>query len=214
MKKITFLIFALLTIFISQAQEIKYGLKGGLNTSNLKGIVPISINSNQKEKSIFGVNLGCFVEIKLTEKLAFQPELIFSMQGNKLERDEEQQKGVFISKTRINYLNIPLLVKYYIENKLYVEFGPQVGLLLNIKQDVSNISIFDPALITNEDNKDINDITKKTDYGFNLGLGFEFSDRTFINIRSNFAPSNINDVYASKNKIQNEVFQISIGYKL
>jgi len=98
MKKIL-LFVAIITLGISTfAQDVKYGVKGGLNIANLGGDDP----EGDSKASFY---LGGFVTFQLNKNFEFQPELVYSQQGSKAEEDNYE------AKFKANYLNIPLLFK-------------------------------------------------------------------------------------------------------
>src|SRR5690606_6511134 len=125
-KTVLLLLFVTMAAFTSNAQEIKFGAKAGLNISNQTGDI-------ENTKSLIGFHIGGFAEIKFTEKFAFQPELLYSLQGAKYDFSEEDFTEE--STLKLNYLNIPLMFKYYATESLFVEAGPQIGLLLSAKED-------------------------------------------------------------------------------
>ncbi len=63
----------------------------------------------------------------ISEKFAFQPELLYSAQGS--DYDDEDFSG----SVKADYLNVPLMAKYYVGEGFSLEAGPQVGLLLSAK---------------------------------------------------------------------------------
>lgn len=75
MKKVLFIAVAMLVVSGAVAQKARFGLKGGLNFSNLiyssKSVFP-TFNSNAS------FNAGILVEIMVAPKVAIQPELYFS----------------------------------------------------------------------------------------------------------------------------------------
>jgi len=74
---------------------------------------------------------------------------LFSTQGTTIEGyDGDSNNNV-----KLNYLNIPVLAKYYITDAFSVEAGPQIGLLLSAKSR----------------GEDIGDLYKSSDFGLNLG---------------------------------------------
>jgi hypothetical protein len=75
------------------------------------------------------VHLGLFAYIHPNYLFALQPELLFSSQGSNYDGDR-------ISK--LNYVNLPVLVQYIFNNGFRLETGPQVGLLASTKTDVGN----------------------------------------------------------------------------
>ena len=208
MKKVFLAAIAVLGFMTTQAQEVKYGAKVGLNVATLNGDV-------EDAKSLIGAHLGGFVEIKINEKFAFQPELLYSMQGAKTEYSESEPGYSYSSeeKYKLGYLNLPLMAKYFATEKLFIEAGPQIGFLMSAKNDYKETETFMGDTETFSGDVDIKDNLKSIDFGLNFGLGYEFTQNVFASARYNVGLSDINDVEGSNVKIQNGVLQFSVGYK-
>src|SRR5690606_6896103 len=84
------------------------------------------------------------------------------------------------SREKFDYINLPLIVKYYATKNISVEVGPQVGFLLSAKNK------------TNDANDDIED-QKRFDFGLIGGLGYELNNGVFFQARYNLGLTNIND---------------------
>ena len=96
MKKIILAIAILITLS-SNAQKINFGIKAGLNMSILTG------SKDQIMSSTNGFFAGALLEFKILEKIALQPELLFSEQGAKF-----QSKNLTFSTTmKADYLLYP-----------------------------------------------------------------------------------------------------------
>lgn len=192
MKKIILSAIAILAFGFVNAQQTRFGVKGGLNLSNWTG------GDVEDTKSLVGFHVGGFAEIKIIEKLAIQPEILFSTQGTKIEGGFA---GDFDVKT--NYLNIPVLAKYYIVEKFSVEAGPQLGVLLSAKLD----------------GEDVKDSFKSVDLGFNLGAGYNFTDNLSINLRYTIGLSpladdaDIEDEGDYYDSAKNSNLALSLAYK-
>ena len=136
MKKTFFFIFTFLVLDLNaQAQLFQIGAKAGLNYANLSGT---AINT----EAITSYHLGLVSEIKLLEKFAIQPELLYTTQGasyDTLLGDFEKELG---------YLAIPVLAKIYLSKSFSLELGPQASFLLSEKNDfnINNSNTFDFAL--------------------------------------------------------------------
>ena len=70
----------------------------------------------------------------INKKLSIQPELLYTRQGSEVENT---------LKIKIDYLAIPILVKYYFSEKLSLEAGPQMSFLVNDKIEFIDSSIPD-----------------------------------------------------------------------
>ena len=189
MKKITLSIIAVLAFGFTNAQEVKFGVKGGINFADLTG----DIDGNTSK---VGFQVGGFAEIKLTEKFAIQPELLFSAQGTKSDEDGSDLKY------NLDYLNVPVMAKYYVADKFSLEAGPQIGFLLSAKAKAG------------DEDADVKDLFKSIDFGVNFGAGYDFTENISAGIRYNLGLSNVLDTEDGDNsKVKSSVFSLSVGYK-
>ena len=214
MKKTIFLLVSLFTI-VSNAQDINYGAKLGLNISSFSGDVSDS-------KALIGFHLGGFAEIKINDKFSVQPELLFSTQGEKFEYSESDVDFGSYSeegKTKLNYLNVPVLAKYYVAEKFAILAGPQIGILMSAKEDISITETFDGETDSFSESIDAKDFYKSLALSFNIGASYSFTDKIFVDARYNLGLSSIAKDFtdefgdSSSFKIKNNVIQFSVGYK-
>lgn len=136
MKRILVAIAAIF-IFNIAFSQVKFGVKFGANlasVSDVKGKAGgVSVDVYDNDGISFGFLAGAFTNISFGEFLAFQPELLFSMQGGKqkfssdlLEGRESANHGM---RYKFNYINLPLLLEIKIfDSGLGVLIGPQFGL--------------------------------------------------------------------------------------
>lgn len=205
MKKLFVAVMALLSFGISFAQQesksgsdIKYGAKGGLNLANIVG------DDAGDANNYVGFNAGFFVEIPVTDKLIFQPEILYSAQGSKSEGIVD---GYNVDATlKFNYINLPLMFKYQVANKFSLEAGPYIGFLTSakLKFDVEGLG---------SDTVDMKDDVKSTDFGIGVGMNYEFSDVIFANARYQGGLTEIGDSEVGGNSVKNSVFQIGLGFR-
>lgn len=205
---------AVLGLTTMNAQEVNFGAKAGVNIASLK-----SDNDGLKDlDSKTSFHVGVMAELKLSDKFAVQPELLFSSQGAKEEQSVEAL-GIKTSTEAnydFNYLNLPVMAKYYVTDGLSLEAGPQVGFLMSAKAK-SKIKVSgNGANNESEDTEDLKDTSKSIDFGLNFGAGYKLENGLSIGARYNLGLSNIADT--SKNnvnndtKIKNGVIQVSVGY--
>lgn len=113
--KIRLLLLILFTGYLLQAQEIEYGLKGGLN------IVSIT-DDDYPFRGRLGFMLGMVMNTSINEKLDIQGELLYSDQG---------AAPIVDDPIRAEYVNIPISIHYQIYDVLYLHAGPQFGFKIN-----------------------------------------------------------------------------------
>ncbi|MDP5201195.1 porin family protein [Flavobacterium sp. DG2-3] len=192
MKKIILSAIAIMAFAFTNAQSTRFGIKGGLNISNVVG------GDVEDNKSLVGFHVGGFAEIHVVEKFFIQPELLYSAQGAKFDGPFGADGDL-----KLNYLNIPVLAKYYVvDNKFSVEAGPQLGILLSAKAE----------------GEDVKDFTRSTDFGFNLGAGYNFTENFSVGLRYTIGLSPItdNDIDDSEeyyDSAKNSNLQLSLAYK-
>ena len=196
MKKVKQLFAALVLVAFSQAvfaqASVSVGLKAGLNVANVNTTsVGAAFNSRT------GYHAGAFVSVKLT-KIAVQPEVIFSQQGTTV-----NVSGTNIE-SNFNYINIPVMLKFYLISGLNLQAGPQFGFL-------TSATGADPTGVATG-TVDIKSYLKSTDVSIGLGAGFDIKSLC-IDARYNIGVTEINDA-AGTSATKNQVFQLSLGYKL
>jgi len=209
MKKNVLTAIAVLVFGFVNAQGVKFGAKVALNIANLTGDI-------ENPSSLTGFQIGGFAEFKLSEKFAFQPELMYSTQGTR-----KSYSGVIDNynfsgenKTKLSYLNLPLMLKYYFVPKFNIEFGPQIGLLLSAKNVIDYDDVMDGTAYSGSTKIDIKDQITTVDFGLNFGAGYDFTEKISAGLRYNLGLSTIYDYeIASDPNVKNSVFSISVGYK-
>lgn len=217
MKKLFFIvgITALSTLSL-HAQEVRLGAKAGVNFASMGG------DNTEPYKGLTAYHIGALVEIPLSERIAVQPEVLYSAQGSKFEYNQRIRDAdvTTSTKNKLGYINIPIMAKYYIINGLSVEAGPQIGFLVsaNSESELKLHGDIDPT-IANEikqkfssEEQDISDRTKSIDFGVALGTSYRFDMGVFVGARYTLGLSNINDISGYEAKNQNNVFQLSAGY--
>ena len=210
MKKSMILIFALflgITV-IAQTKKVKLGIKAGLNLASLT-FDENELNSSNKT----GFIAGFMVEIPMAKNFSLQPELLYSQQGSKTSfSDRDVTNSNFKSTINLNYLNIPVMLKYYVLHGLSVQAGPQIGILLK-----ANNKYEDNFLgYQNHESFNLKDYSTGIDTSVNFGLGYQYKDKFYTDARYNISYSNVfkeSDVnYFISHDMKNRVFQLTIGY--
>ncbi|WP_026038885.1 porin family protein [Myroides injenensis] len=214
MKKITLSLVAALAFgFAANAQtpDIKFGAKGGLNVSN--------ITDADYTSSRTSFHIGVVAEIFINEKFSIQPEILYSAQGFKIDRSfsfiGENTKIDMTSK--MDYINIPIMAKYYVWQGLNIQLGPQFGFLTSAKNKINDFTVDGRNIedyINENMPKDFKDQMKTFDFGLNVGAGYELPIGVFFDARYNIGLTNVaKKEEGEKVKGKNGVFQLSVGYK-
>ncbi len=196
----------------SKAQmKTEFGVKGGLNVSGL------SLSSAQKlpgvkYNNLKGFHAGVYALVRVG-KLGIQPEIIYSQQGQQYNAPTYSNL-----RTDLAYINIPVMIKYYLAGGLNIQAGPQMSILASAKGDLVTVGyggVGQPEL-----GKDLKNYVNSTDYSFAFGAGLDLPKGISLGIRYNIGLSNINKYKGgdpspsfSGATTHNQVLQLSVGYR-
>ncbi len=178
MKKIAVFIVLAFAGFNMQAQDIDLGVKAGVNFATLTDATNL--------KSQTGFVAGVFAGFKVSEKVGVQAELLYSQQGADLDLGEFD----------LDYVNVPLILKYFISGGLNLQVGPQFGFLVN--DDISGV-FGDIADQINANEFDVAGV---------VGVGFDFPMGIRLDGRYSFGLTDVPNIGSSKNA----VFTLALGY--
>ena len=123
----------ILTISLS-AQRFKGGLFAGVNASQVAG----DISSGYKK---LGITFGATVETQLNDSWGLKMELGFSQKGSRENPTDENGNTQMLM--RLNYIDLPILVRYKINRPLTAQFGLGYGYLLYhyVENDYSTTAV-------------------------------------------------------------------------
>lgn len=190
MKKVLLFIPATFISVIACAQ-IQFGAKAGLNLANLS-VSPSSPLVSYSNKA--HINAGLLVLLPVKDNFKAQAELQFSGQGT------NSKVSLVSTNYKLQYLTIPVLLKYLDESGLFAEIGPQLGFLLGAKATTGSVTT------------DYKSLFKSADFSGVLGVGYLSSYNVGIDLRYNLGLSKIGDGSFSGTSIKNKVFQASLFY--
>ncbi|NMH89491.1 porin family protein [Flavivirga algicola] len=120
MKKILLLAILFSFSIYGVSQDIKYGVRGGYNISNLDFDTNTTAFVNKHRNSIY---LGFFANIGLSKAVALMPEIQFSAEGANAEP------------LHLDYIQAPIFLKFRLSEKIYLGVGPQVGIKVHKEGD-------------------------------------------------------------------------------
>jgi hypothetical protein len=129
MKRLFVISALVLSGFFVNAQGFSFGPKVGANITGISGL--------QFEKGFdYGYHIGAFAEVMVSEKFGIQPEILWSQTRLKPAdsfRDLYPEELSDITKVKLKYISVPLLLNYRPLNFLTIQVGPQFGILRDKK---------------------------------------------------------------------------------
>ena len=182
MKKLAIaLVCMIMATGVAMAQKtFTWGPKVGVDLTHFWG-------DNVNHGMQFNYQAGLFCEYRATDKFAIAPEVVFAAQGGKDTRDE------ISSKATVNYINIPVMAKFYVADNFSIDLGPQLG--INVYSKINGI--------------DFKDHTKSVDVGVGLGATYNLTNEAFLQARYTMG---LTKVY-NFNEAKNGNIQLAFGYR-
>lgn len=209
-KQIVILIISIVsfsTIF-GQDKNGNFGIKGGVNYGKYT-----PNQSTIEYKNQFGFYVGGFYKTEITNKWKFQPELLFALQGSKINTKENPLTdfngkplpgtNTFDFEYEIYELtiSIPLPIKFYFSEGFYMESGPQFGFIVDRNITTSQF------LLDGNDNSFVREGNDNFDFGVCLGTGYDISKSLSLNVRAFTG-------LIKRDDIKSFVFNFGIEYNL
>jgi Outer membrane protein beta-barrel domain len=188
--KTVLLALSLLLSYSGQAQST-FGFKGGLNICKFTGPGVI-----EGASTLTAVNFGLFDRFSIARTTSLQVELSVSGDGESFNNsiNNVTSSGSF----HFTYLDLPLLIHQKIVRGLFVETGPQVGLLLGAN------------LTTNGITSDYTSQVTSLDFCWDFGIGYKFSKLLALNMRYNAGISNLASPTTYQRPYRDGVFSLNI----
>ena len=194
-------------------ENFYFSLKGGIGFSNLADL------SGADYK--LGVHFGLSNNVRINNRWDFVPEFMpLSWKGAQdldykitgvPQLDTMNIRDVSRSRN-LNYVDIPLLMRYKITDRIRFEFGPQVSILTSARDRYEATILEENDLIYTINRKD--ELTGM-DYGFVLALGYALTDFStgkgmefYLRYYEGF--QDISKI--SGESYRNRVFQVSVSF--
>jgi hypothetical protein len=174
---------------------MKIGPKVGVNLANLSGTQTfenVSMKTSLNGGVVFNMRWGQrhLSSAFGTGVFGIQPEILFSMQGANVDG-----KSV-----NLNYLMVPVMIKFYATECFNIEIGPEFALLIS-----------DPGKVNREMfTYDLRNLSGGKDVALAIGMGYDFDSGLSINARYNYGISQL----AGNLPWKNSVIQISLSWLL
>ncbi len=176
MKKLFLLtVIAVLGLTFVNAQEVKFGVKAGVDFASIKNANPLfNIKSNET-----GFYVGGFTEIGISDVFSIQPEVLYTSVS---------------SATGFNFdldqINIPVMAKYKVSEKIDVLAGPAVGFLLEAPNSM-----------------------KSFNFGIEAGGAFNITEALFVEARYNIGLANLLKNAPNGTTSRVSGFFVGMGYR-
>jgi hypothetical protein len=198
MKKILLASLAIIamTVIVNAQGGFRMGIKGGLNLNQIEGV---SFNNGFN----YGYHLGGFAEIDFSKKFGIQPELLWNQSNTQVSAEFATlyptltNPNTLNQEVVLNYLSIPLLLRYNLGGMFSIVAGPQFGLLMNKNQNLLQ-----------------NGQKAFSDGDFSMVAGLQVNLKAFrLYGRYNVGMKNINQI-DQQDKWTSQQIQLGVGLRL
>ena len=180
MKKSFLSVLLFLVPFVIHAQGIGLGIKAGANFAN-QDIADMDI------KTVTDFHIGAYVNLNFSDKWGITPEVLYSAYASEWNN----------AKVDLDYVSIPVMLRFKPIGLLSLEAGPQFGFLT--KANIENAG-------------DVMDQFKNNDFGLAFGAGLHLPLGFNAGARYVLGFTDISDISAES--IKNRTFQIYVGWTI
>lgn len=198
MKKIVLMTVTFFGMYVVSAQSEKagfdFGVRGGVNFSNIT--TSDDLDAPNSRTSFYA---GLVAELPLQERFSLQGEVFYSSQG--YERTIPLLGNDKIDfKLKADYIQVPILAKFYVVKGLSIAVGPQFGFKVNEKIDYGTSG-----------NGAVNPVDLNTfDFQGTGGLEYKLDNGLFIQGRYSYGFSDL--ISNSHHSHHTSVFSAGLGY--
>jgi hypothetical protein len=189
----------------ANSMDMSFGVKGGVNFATING------DNIESPDSRTSFHAGVFAEFPIAEIFSIQVEALYSGQGAEYDQQFSITNPITGEVTNVeqnvelqlDYINVPVLAKFYITEGFSLEAGPQFSFLVNDEWDTN------PTADEGDSPSQFRQNANTFEFGVSGGLTFQTNVGLFATARYNQGISDIADDV----KINNSVFQLGLGYK-
>jgi hypothetical protein len=198
-------VLSLAVIMPRDLSAITFGLKGGVNFSNISVVTTGEVPDF---KNLQGLTGGVFFNLNLGP-VGIQPEVLYSRRGMKF--SETIEEGTLTVKYMLDYIEVPLLLKLTVVPvgpvRPIVYAGPAFSYLLKAKAEAVLPGV-------GEESEDVTEQFKRESWGGVVGGGLEFRLPVIkllsLEARYHFGLSDINQEMEA-DTVKNKGFSIMVG---
>ncbi len=175
--------------------------------------VTLSTISSDDTKFKFGIGAGIEGQYQLNNWFGLSAAVMYNQQGFKVK--DADVKG------NMEYINIPIMAKFYVTKGLSLNVGVQPGFLTKAKAKASGDYYIGDGSGNKTKEMDFKSNCNKVDFSIPLSIAYEFENGLSFEARYTTGLTNVGKDYfdgshsswdkSFQNK--NEVFMLTVGYK-
>lgn len=208
---LTFTFFNLSLAQETQDKDSYFGVKIGANSSNLSGESTKDKEGRETDvTSRVGFYAGGFYHHQLSDKLSFQPELLFSYQGASIDIKRWEALPVTAgSDIDLPYILLPLMLQYELFDNFSLEVGPQLGYNLGKFIIIKGKVVLNGETFLLEDR--LEDVAR-WDFSVLAGAGYSFNENFTVKFRFAKGLNSLDQRKQDAFTLYNQVFSLGLEY--
>ncbi|MBP6874479.1 MAG: PorT family protein [Candidatus Eisenbacteria bacterium] len=149
---------------MAQTNPIVLGFKGGVNLANLS----MDPETDPSPDMYLGLAVGGLLGFEISPGMTLDTDFLYIQKGAKWEGEDEGDE--YKTTEKYSYVVINPMLRFAVQNqglRPYFMAGPEIGFLVDAtaKSEING---------EDQDDEDLKDFTKSTDFGINFGAGLEF----------------------------------------
>ncbi len=149
---------------MAQTNPIVLGFKGGVNLANLS----YDPETDPNPDMYLGLAVGGLLGFEISPGMTLDTDFLYIQKGAKWEGESDGDEYKVTDK--YSYVVINPMLRFAVQNqglRPYFMAGPEIGFLVDAtaKSEING---------EDQDDEDLKDFTKSTDFGINFGAGLEF----------------------------------------
>jgi len=172
------IIMATVLVIVAQssiAQKLSWGVKVG-------GTISVFNSYTDSIRPIGTFHGGGFAEYKINGKFKVQHEILYAEEGVKLYNDYYEGNR-FVSTTerlKLKYINLPVILKYYVIKNLSIDAGPQIGIFLDANSSYTSRSVLNGNVNTTKGTNLSNGDFRRFNGGLIGGVSYNLTEHFII----------------------------------
>jgi hypothetical protein len=166
-KKLMTLLLAMLPCMSASAQ-VQFGAKVGLDLTNFWG-------KDVDHHLVLNYQAGLVMEWQFNPYFGIGPEVVFAAQGGQEKTIDRGMNGSLLEvdeRYHMNYINVPVMFKYYPTQDFSIDFGPQIG-----------FNVYSKSTVGEHKTDNHKNMTHAVDFGLGLVCTYELDKNAFIQVR-------------------------------
>ncbi|SFG55956.1 porin family protein [Pedobacter insulae] len=185
----------------AQSMDAKFGVKAGGNMT-MMGKYEF-LGTEYTSKYVPGWQAGFFLELPLSEKLSFMPEVLYSQKGGRVEGSDSGNSGEI--KLKAGYIEVPVMLSFNASPAFSIQLGAQASFLTNQTSELYVNDVL-TTTVTDKDN------FRSSVAGGIVGMGYKISPKVNLNARYNMDFQSFTKDNLNQDKARFNGFALSLGY--